>query len=88
VKKILIAVDDTKGRTQRFLSAAISARVFAGSVVLLFVERFEGKSLIAEMLATQNPLRSEKPGGSEYKRDGQEGACHPGPLQKTLKKKD
>lgn len=67
--KILIAVDDTKGANAAFsFCSEICPGMRPEGIVLLFVERFEGKSLIAEMLgdAEASTLR-EALEGSEYK---------------------
>ena len=67
--KILIAVDDTKGANAAFsFCSDICPGMRPEGIVLLFVERFEGKSLIAEMLgdAEAATLR-EALEGSEYK---------------------
>lgn len=69
MKKILIAVDDTKGFGTAFsFCSDICSGMRPENIVLLFVERFEGKSLIAEMLgdAEASTLR-EALHGSEYK---------------------
>jgi nucleotide-binding universal stress UspA family protein len=69
VKKILIAVDDTKGSGTAFsFCSDICSDIRPESIVLLFVERFEGNSLIADMLgdAEASTLR-EALQGSEYK---------------------
>jgi len=51
MKKILIAVDDTKGSKKAFtVGSNICACMQPDSVVLLYVEKFEGRSLITEML--------------------------------------
>jgi nucleotide-binding universal stress UspA family protein len=67
--KILIAVDDTKGAHAAFsFCSDICPGMRPEGIVILFVERFEGKSLIAEMLgdAEASTLR-EALEGSEYK---------------------
>lgn len=69
MKKILLAVDDTKGAHSAFsFCSDICPGLHPEGVVLLFVERFEGKSLIAEMLgdAEASTLRDALQ-GSEYK---------------------
>lgn len=69
MKKILIAVDDTKGSGTAFsFCCDICSGMRPEGIVLLFVERFEGKSLITEMLgdAEASTLR-EALDGSEYK---------------------
>ena len=68
MKKILLAVDDTKGANAAFsFCSDICPGIRPEGVVLLFVERFEGKSLIAEMLgdAEASTLR-EALQGTEY----------------------
>lgn len=70
MKKILIAVDDTKGSR-----AAMSTCVFAckcmrpEAVLLLYVEKFEGRSLMDEMLgdAEMTTLRKVL-NGSDFKK--------------------
>jgi len=69
VKKILLAVDDTKGAHHAFsFCSEICPCMHPEGIVLLFVERFEGNSLIAEMLgdAEASTLRDALQ-GSEYK---------------------
>ena len=69
MKKILIAVDDTKGANAAFsFCSDICPGIRPEGVVLLFVERFEGKSLIAEMLGdAESAALREALEGSEYK---------------------
>jgi nucleotide-binding universal stress UspA family protein len=69
MKKILIAVDDTKGSKNSFsICANMCSSIKPESIVLLFVEKFEGRSLIDEMLgdAELSTLR-EVLSGTEYK---------------------
>ncbi len=69
MKKILIAVDDTKGAGNAFsFSSDVCSNMRPEGIILLFVERFEGKSLISDMLgeAEASTLR-EALQGSEYK---------------------
>jgi len=69
MKKILIAVDDTKGIKNSFsICENICSCIKPESIVLLYVEKFEGRSLIDEMLgdAELSTLR-EVLSGTEYK---------------------
>jgi nucleotide-binding universal stress UspA family protein len=69
MKNILIAVDDTKGAgTALTFCSDICQGLHPEGIVLLYVERFEGNSLMAEMLgdAEASTLR-EALQGSEYK---------------------
>ena len=51
MKKILIAVDDTKGAKNAFtLCGDIMSCMRPETIVLLYVEKFEGRSLMDEML--------------------------------------
>jgi len=51
MKKILIAVDDTKGTKNAFtMCGDIMSRMRPETIVLLYVEKFGGRSLIDEML--------------------------------------
>lgn len=51
MKKVLIAVDDTKGARNAFTFwADLCACIRPRSIALLYVEKFEGRSLIDEML--------------------------------------
>jgi len=51
MKKILIAVDDTKGAKNAFaLCSNICSCMRPESIVLTYVEKFEGRSLMTEML--------------------------------------
>jgi nucleotide-binding universal stress UspA family protein len=69
VKNILIAVDDTKGSEKAFsLASDFCVSMKPQSIVLVYVEQFEGRSLMTEMLgdAEVATLR-EALQGSEYK---------------------
>jgi len=69
VKNILIAVDDTKGSNSALsFFSDVCTRMRPEGIVLLYVERFEGNSLMADMLgdAEASTLR-EALQGSEYK---------------------
>lgn len=69
MKNILIAVDDTKSTREMFAKTAQIVKCMAPqSVVLVYVEKFEGRSLIDEMLgdAELSTLR-EVLEGTEYK---------------------
>jgi nucleotide-binding universal stress UspA family protein len=69
MKKVLIAVDDTKGTKSSFaLCNNLCSCMKPQSVILLYVEKFEGRSLIDEMLgdAEMSTLK-EVLTGSEYK---------------------
>ena len=51
MNKILIAVDDTKGSKKAFsICSEMCSCIRPESIVLVYVEKFEGKSLIDEML--------------------------------------
>lgn len=51
MKKILIAVDDTKGSKNAFsMCSNVCSCMRPEKVVLVYVEKFEGRSLITEML--------------------------------------
>ncbi len=69
MKKVLIAVDDTKGSN---VTIPVFSRLFPcvrpDSVILLYVERFEGRSLMTEMLPVSE-LKTLKDvlEGTEYK---------------------
>ncbi len=68
MKKILLAVDDTKGSRHAFsMSSEICSSMQPDKVMLVYVEKFEGRSLIDEMLgeAELSTLR-EALQGSEY----------------------
>lgn len=69
MKKVLIAVDDTKGSN---MTIPVFSRLFScarpNSVVLLYVERFEGRSLMTEMLPlSELSTLKEVLEGTEYK---------------------
>ncbi|GBD95882.1 MAG TPA: universal stress protein [Nitrospirae bacterium] len=69
MKKILIAVDETKGSKDAFETGSnICSCMRPDSIVLVFVEKFEGRSLMDEMLgeAEMSTLREELE-GTEYK---------------------
>ncbi|UCH46040.1 MAG: universal stress protein [Nitrospiraceae bacterium] len=69
MKKILVAVDDTKGIKNSFsICENICSCIKPETIVLLYVEKFEGRSLIDEMLgdAEISTLR-EVLSGTEYK---------------------
>ena len=68
MKKILIAVDDTKGSEKAFsVGSHFCSCIRPENIVLLYVEKFEGRSLMAEMLgdAEMSTLRDVLR-GSEY----------------------
>jgi len=68
MKKILIAVDDTKGSKNAFsLCEKACACIKPETVALVYVEKFEGRSLIDEMLgdAEMSTLK-EMLEGTEY----------------------
>jgi len=51
MKKVLIAVDDTKGTKNAFsITSSLCSCLNPESISLLYVEKFEGRSLIDEML--------------------------------------
>ncbi len=69
MKKVLIAVDDTKGIKGSFSTCSkLCSCINPEEVILLFVEKFEGRSLIDEMLgdAEMSTLK-EVLEGTEYK---------------------
>lgn len=69
MKKVLIAVDDTKGSRAAALTCGnVCKCITPESVVLLYVEKFEGRSLMDEMLgdAEMSTLK-EVLEGTEYK---------------------
>ncbi len=69
MKKIMIAVDDTKGSKNSFgVCQKICTALKPESVTLLFVEKFEGRSLMDDMLgdAEMSTLK-EVLAGTEYK---------------------
>jgi len=68
VERILIAVDDTKGSEKAFsVGSHFCSCIRPENIVLLYVEKFEGRSLMAEMLgdAEMSTLRDVLR-GSEY----------------------
>ncbi|OGR07906.1 MAG: hypothetical protein A2511_05070 [Deltaproteobacteria bacterium RIFOXYD12_FULL_50_9] len=69
MKKILIAVDDTKSTMEIFnKSLYITKCLKPDLIVLVYVEQFEGKSLIAEMLGdAEMATLKEALEGSELK---------------------
>jgi nucleotide-binding universal stress UspA family protein len=69
MKKILIAVDDTKGSKTAIVTCTNTCKcIRPDTVLLLYVEKFEGRSLIDEMLgdAEMSTLK-EVLEGTEYK---------------------
>jgi nucleotide-binding universal stress UspA family protein len=69
MKKILIAVDDTKG-TKRALDfiCRLCSCMRPESIILVYVEKFEGRSLIDEMLGdAELSTLKEVLEGTEYK---------------------
>jgi len=69
MKKILIAVDDTKGTKKSFeICSNLCSCLKPESVTLVYVEKFEGRSLIDEMLgdAELSTLKDVLT-GTEYK---------------------
>ncbi len=69
MKKILIAADETRGTKETFeMFSSICARMNPESVVLLYVEAFEGRSLVNEMLGdVEMTTLMESLAGTEYK---------------------
>jgi nucleotide-binding universal stress UspA family protein len=69
MKKILLAVDDTKGTKNSFsICSNLCACLKPESITLLYVEKFEGRSLIDEMLGdAEIATLKEVLTGSEYK---------------------
>jgi nucleotide-binding universal stress UspA family protein len=68
VKNILIAVDETKGSEKAFSAGIhVCSCIRPQNIVLVYVEKFEGRSLMAEMLgdAEMSTLK-EVLRGSEY----------------------
>jgi nucleotide-binding universal stress UspA family protein len=68
VKNILIAVDETKGSEKAFsVGSHVCSCIRPENIVLVYVEKFEGRSLMAEMLgdAEMSTLK-EVLRGSEY----------------------
>jgi len=68
MRKILIAIDDTKGSKDAVTVCADVCKCMGADVVLVYVERFEGRSLMDESLgvAEMTTLR-EVLEGTEYK---------------------
>lgn len=68
MRKVLIAVDDTKGSKNAITLCTDVCKCMAGDVVLVYVEKFEGRSLMDESLgiAEMTTLR-EVLEGTEYK---------------------
>lgn len=69
MKKILIAVDDTKGSRNAFgFCTDVCTCMLPEKVVLLYVERFEGRSLMTDMLpVSELSTLKEVLEGTEYK---------------------
>jgi len=69
MKKILIAVDDTKGSKNAFsVCSDICSCMRPETIMLLYVEKFEGRSLIDEMLGdAELSTLKEVFEGTEYK---------------------
>jgi len=69
MKKILIAVDDTKGTKRAFeFICRLCSCMRPESIILLYVEKFEGRSLIDEMLGdAELSTLKEVLEGTEYK---------------------
>jgi nucleotide-binding universal stress UspA family protein len=69
MKKVLIAVDDTKGTRNSFnMCSVMCSCMNPDSIVLVFVEKFEGRSLIDDMLGdTEISTLKEVLAGTEYK---------------------
>ncbi len=69
MKKILIAADETKGTKNAFeMFGGICACMRPESVVLLYVEAFEGRSLVNEMLGdVEMTTLMESLEGTEYR---------------------
>jgi nucleotide-binding universal stress UspA family protein len=69
MKKILIAVDDTKATREIFSKCTQICKCMAPeSIILLYVERFEGRSFITEMLGgAELATLEEVLEGTEYK---------------------
>ena len=68
MKKLLIAVDETKGSEKAFsVGSHVCSCIRPENIVLVYVEKFEGRSLMAEMLgdAEMSTLK-EVLRGSEY----------------------
>lgn len=68
MEKILIAVDDTKGTKKAFsMCGNVCTKIKPDNVVLVYVEKFEGRSLIDEMLGDAEMATLEEVlRGSEY----------------------
>jgi nucleotide-binding universal stress UspA family protein len=69
MKKVLIAVDDTKGTKRAFpICSQLCSCIGLEEVILIYVEKYEGRSLMDEMLgdAEMSTLR-EVLEGTEYK---------------------
>ncbi len=69
MKKVLIAVDDTKGIKESFsICSQLCSCIKPEEVILVYVEKFEGRSLLDEMLgdAEMSTLK-EVLEGTEYK---------------------
>jgi len=69
MKRILIAVDDTKGSKAAFgFCTNVCRCMLPEKVVLLYVERFEGRSLMTEMLpVSELSTLKEVLDGTDYK---------------------
>jgi len=69
MKKVLIAVDDTKGTKSTFsLCSNLCSCLKPESITLVYVEKFEGRSLIDEMLGdAEIATLKDVLTGSEYK---------------------
>jgi len=69
MKRLLIAVDDTKGSKEAFkFSTDFCKCMLPEKIVLLYVERFEGRSLMTEMLPeSELDTLKEVLQGTEYK---------------------
>jgi len=69
MKKILVAVDDTKGSLQVIeTTAKLFPCVKPDTVVLLYVQKMEGKSVMDEMLLSDSEIQTlrESLQGTEY----------------------
>ncbi len=68
MRKILIAVDETKGTRNSFpVSTEVCSCLRPASIVLTYVEQFEGKSLMTEMLGdAELSTLKETLEGTEY----------------------
>jgi len=69
MKKVLIAVDDTKGTKGSFsMCSKLCSCISPEEVILVYVEKFEGRSLIDEMLGdAEISTLKEVLEGTEYK---------------------